>query len=112
MKTLLTIGFLGIGVAVAAPAQAASLVICASPLCGSPSGQTTFSLNDFENAFDVNGGEVQAGLGNPGSTSVPQAGSFVDGAAQNTFSGSWIDLGASTPVSATAFFTDTSGGAG
>jgi hypothetical protein len=109
MKTLLTIGFLGIGVAVAAPAQAASLVICASPLCGSPSGQTTFSLNDFENAFDVNGGEVQAGLGNPGSTSVPQVGSFVDGAAQNTFSGSWIDLGASTPVSATVFFTDTSG---
>jgi hypothetical protein len=109
MKPLLTIGFLGIGVAVAAPAQAASLVICASPLCGSPSGETTFGLNDFEHGFDVNGAQVQIGLHSPASTSVPQAGSFVDGAAQNTFSGSWIDDGDSTPRSATVFFTDRSG---
>jgi hypothetical protein len=37
-------------------------------------------------------------------------GSFVDGAAQNIFSGSWIDNGASTPESETVFFTDSSGG--
>ena len=111
MKPLLTIGLIATGVAVAAagPAQAAFVGICASAACGSPSGSTNFAVNDFEHGFDVNGSQVQSGLGSPTNTLVPQAGSFVDGAAQNTFSGSWFDEGSSTPVSATVFFTDPSG---
>jgi hypothetical protein len=110
MKTVLTIGLTALGFAVAQPAQAASLVICASPACGSASPNTTFGLNDFERGFDVNGSQVQIGLHNPANTSVSQIGSFVDGAAQNTFSGSWIDDGAATRESGTVFFTDRSGG--
>jgi hypothetical protein len=112
MKSFVTIGLMAVGVSVAAaqPAQAASLVICASTTCGSPSGETTFSLNDFENGFTVNGSPVQMGLHSPASTTVPQAGSFVDGAAKNTFAGSWIDLGATMIETETVFFTDPSGG--
>jgi PEP-CTERM motif len=112
MKTFVTIGLMATGVAFAAaqPAQAASLVICASTSCGSPSGETTFSLDDFEHGFTVNGSEVQIGLHSPASTTVPQAGSFVDGAAKNTFAGSWIDEGMATTESETVFFTDRSGG--
>jgi PEP-CTERM motif len=91
------------------PAQAAFVLICPSTDCGSAIGTTTFTAGDFEAGFDVNGSQVTIGLGNSASPSVPQAGSFVDGAAKNTFSGSWIDNGASTPVSATVFFTDPSG---
>jgi hypothetical protein len=58
----------------------------------------------------VNGSQTTIGLGNSATTPVSQTGAFVDGAAKNTFSGSWIDNGASVPVSATVFFTDPSGG--
>lgn len=111
MKSLVTIGVAALGLAFTAaqPAQAAFVMICASTTCGSASGDTTFNVTDFEEGFDVNGSQVQIGLGSPAHPSVPQAGSFVDGAAQNTFSGSWIDDGESTPVSATVFFTDASG---
>jgi hypothetical protein len=61
----------------------------------------TISANDFERGFSVNGSQIQIGLHNPGSVSVPEAGSFVDGAAQTTFSGSWIDRSAVTPGSDT-----------
>jgi len=112
MKAFVTIGLMATSVAFAAaqPAQAASLVICAATSCGSPSGETTFSLNDFEHGFIVNDSRVQMGLNSPASTTVPQAGSFVDGAAKNTFNGSWIDLGRTTPENETVFFTDPSGG--
>jgi hypothetical protein len=112
MKSFVTIGLMALGVAVAAaqPAQAASLVICASTSCGSPSGSTTFSLNDFESGFTVNGIPAQIGLQMPAGATVPQAGSFVDGAAKNTFAGSWFDVGATTPEAETIFFTDPSGG--
>ena len=111
MKSLLTIGLAAIGLALTAaqPAQAAFVLICPSTDCGSPSGTTTFTVGDFEEGFDVNGTQVTIGLGKSANPSVSQAGSFVDGAAKNTFSGSWIDDGASTPVSATVFFTDPSG---
>jgi hypothetical protein len=110
MKTYLTVGLMAVGVVAAAqPVQAASLAICASTTCGSPSGSTTFTLNDFSEGFDVNGSQVQIGLDSPASTSVPQEGSFVDGAAENTFSGSWVDIGQSTPESETVFFTGVSG---
>jgi hypothetical protein len=111
VKTLLTIGLLGIGAAAAAqPAQAGSLVICTSTACGAPSGNTEFNLNDFEAGFDVNGSLVQEGLGSPATIFSDQAGTFVDGAAENTFSGNWVDLGETTTKVETVFFTDTSGG--
>jgi hypothetical protein len=64
----------------------------------------------YEFGFNVNGSQTTIGLGNSATTPVSQTGAFVDGAAKNTFSGSWIDNGASVPVSATVFFTDPSGG--
>jgi hypothetical protein len=82
MKTFVTIGLMAAGVAFAAmqPAQAAFVLICPSTDCGSPSGTTTFSVGDFEQGFNVNGAQVTIGLGNSANPSVPQAGSFVDGA--------------------------------
>ena len=111
MKSLVTIGLASLGLAFAAaqPAQAAAVVICASPVCGSASPNTMFTVNDFEDGFDLNGSQVQIGLNNLTNTSVSQIGSFVDGAAQNTFSGRWFDRGTSTAESATVFFTDPSG---
>ncbi len=108
MKTLLAMGLMtGLAVAAAQPAQAASLNICASPTCGAESGYTIFFESLFQQGFYLNGsllGGLAVGAENP------QFGSFVDGAAKNTFSGSWIDDGESLPLSQTVFFTDPSGG--
>jgi hypothetical protein len=95
-----------LGFSSATPAHAAALEICDAGACGSLDPNITISANDFERGFSVNGSQIQIGLHNPGSVSVPEAGSFVDGAAQTTFSGSWIDRSAVTPVSATIFFTE------
>jgi PEP-CTERM motif len=110
--TVLTIGLtaLGLTFAVAQPAEAASLFVCSSVRCGSASANTTFSVNDFEGGFDVNGSQVQIGLGNPTSTSVSIIGSFVDGAAKNTFSGLWIaNRFTVKPDDETIFFTNVLG---
>ena len=107
MKTLLAMGLMtGLVVAAAQPAQAASLDICASPTCGAESAYTIFFESLFQQGFYLNG-SLLGGLA--GSAEVPQFGSFVDGAAKNTFSGSWIDDGESFPESETVFFTDPSG---
>ena len=112
MKSLVTIGLMTIGAAFATmqPAQAAFVLICPSTTCGAAPDTTTFFAGDFEFGFNVNGSQTTIGLGNSATTPVSQTGAFVDGAAKNTFSGSWIDTGASVPVSATVFFTDPSGG--
>jgi hypothetical protein len=98
-----------LGISSATPAHAASLVICDAAACGSPDPNITFSVGQFEEGFSVNGSQIQRGLGG-GSISVNEAGSFVDGAAQTTFTGTWIDEGATTPTSATIFFTEAGGG--
>lgn len=85
------------------------MLICPSTTCGAAPGTTTFFAGDFEAGFDVNGSLTTVGLGNSATTPVSQAGAFVDGAAKNTFSGLWRDRATSTPVSATVFFTDSSG---
>jgi hypothetical protein len=65
-----------------------------------------FSENDFEGGFELNGTQVQIGLGNPASQTVSENGALVDGAAENTFSGSWIAASPIVPVSETIFITE------
>jgi hypothetical protein len=109
MKTVLTIGLtaLGLAFAMAQPAQAdAFAFLCAAPVCGTGGPKITFSLNDFEGGFDVNASQVQMGLNSPASTSVSIIGSFVDGAAKNTFSGLYVAAGPlRQPASETFFFS-------
>jgi hypothetical protein len=106
MKSVLRIGLtaLGLAFAMARPAEAASVFICASPVCGNAHLKTTFSLNDFDGGFDLNGSQVQMGLNSPASPSVSDVGSFVDGAAKNTFSGLWVPDGTIQPKNETVFF--------
>jgi hypothetical protein len=106
MKTVLRICVvaLGLAFATARPSEAASVFICASPVCGSGGSNITFSLNDFDGGFDVNGSQVQVGLNSPASISVSTVGSFVDGAAKNAFSGSYVLKVPVTPISDTFFF--------
>lgn len=101
---------IGLAMSMAQPAHAAFLSICDFEGCGSPDPFITFNVNDFEGGFSVDGALVQIGLGNPASVPVDEggvgAGGTVDGAAVHTFSGSWIDLGATTPTSQTVFFVN------
>ena len=62
-------------------------------------GSITISLNDFEAGFYVNGTLIQHGLSNPASVTVSEAGPVM-------FSGSWIDLGESTPGSRTIYLVE------
>jgi hypothetical protein len=66
----------------------------------SPLGTLTFSLNDFEGGFRINGNLVQQGLHNPATVTVPEA-------PQVTFTGSWIDLGLTPTANRTIFWTYT-----
>lgn len=91
------------------PANAASLFICDTGGCdngvNSPDPNITFSMNDFEGGFFINSSLVQQGLSNPQTTVVNE--SDQNGKpAQIFFSGSWIDLGQVTPMSATIFFLE------
>jgi hypothetical protein len=103
---------LGLALNAAQPANAAFLFICDHEACGSPDPFITFSINDFEGGFSVDGSLVQSGLGAPATVVVDEgaggAGGTVDGAAVHTFSGSWIDLGATRPTSQTVFFINPS----
>jgi hypothetical protein len=90
----------------ARPAEAAFVFICAVHFCGSPGPVTTFSANDFEGGFAVNGIQVQIGSNSPTATPVSALGSFVDGAAKNTFAGSFVPAGTVRPTSETVFFTN------
>lgn len=49
------------------------------------------SANDFENGLSINGVSFQSGLGIPATMTIPETTTPI------TFSGSWIDEGASTP---------------
>lgn len=99
---------IGLALSVPQPAHAAFLSICDFEGCGSPDPFITLNINDFENGFSVDGALVQSGLGAPATVPVDEgaggAGGTVSGAAVHTFSGSWIDLGGTTPTSQTVFF--------
>jgi hypothetical protein len=64
-----------------------------------------FNLNDFESGFFVNGNLVQQGLHSFASVSFPE-GDTGQTPIVYSFSGSWIDRGQTTPVSATILFLD------
>ncbi len=61
-------------------------------------GEVMIAAGYFETGFFVNGGLVASGSGS-GSVIVPEAPGF-------TFTGSWIDLGASAPGSRTVYFVN------
>lgn len=61
----------------------------------------TIGVNDFENGFSVNGTEIQRGLNNWRSTTVATSATGV------SFSGRWVDLGASGSGSRDIYFVAT-----
>jgi len=65
----------------------------------SPLGSITFSLNDFERGFSVNGNLVQSGLSNPATVTVSEF-------PMATFSGSWIDHGLTSAGTHTIYWVD------
>ncbi|HMK24282.1 MAG TPA: PEP-CTERM sorting domain-containing protein [Terriglobales bacterium] len=58
----------------------------------SPNDTITFSLNDFEGGFKLNGSIVQQGLNSPVSVTVPESETAGASIVYN-FSGRWIDNG-------------------
>jgi hypothetical protein len=110
MKHFLAVSLTAAGIAFvgAPPASAAFLSICDSALCGSPDGNITFSLNDFEGAFEINGNEVQQGLGNPATVGFDEgtAPTTIAGTGVFNFSGIWILGDPITPQNETIFFTE------
>jgi hypothetical protein len=110
LRAAVVIALSAFGAGSAVPAHAAFVSICDAEACGSADPNITFNLNDFERGFFINGVLAQDGLGRPATLSVSEAGAFVDGAAQTTFSGSWIDDGQAAPASVTVFLTEQSGG--
>jgi hypothetical protein len=100
MKRLLALSLAGMAFALINPghALAAALFIDDS----SSSDSITFSLNDFEGGFTLDGSQVQIGLNNPVSVTVPESEAGIS--TVHTFSGQWIDLGqASIGVHVVAF---------
>jgi len=67
----------------------------------SPNGKITITADDFESGFFVNGTEIQLGLGNPGSITIPESAGAV------SFHGEWIDLGQTSPGSRTIYLVET-----
>jgi PEP-CTERM motif len=80
-------------------ANAAALVINDT----SAANTITFSMNDFEGGFTLDGTVVQQGLNNPASVTVADS-------TTHTFSGSYIDLGQTTPISQVIAFQEAGGG--
>jgi hypothetical protein len=106
----------GVSFAASTPASAAFLGICdnAASEGGCPALNTSspdpfinFGANDFEGSFQINGGIVQQGLGNPTSTNVNEG----PGPNPNEidFSGAWILGGAIHAQNETVFFLERDG---
>jgi hypothetical protein len=66
----------------------------------------TVSANDFEAGLIINGAPFQSGLGSPATATADEAAI----AGTITFSGSWIDLGFTTPGSRTVYFLEPGSG--
>jgi hypothetical protein len=96
------LAILSLAIVPAQPAYAATLIINDS--VADPN--IIFSENDFQGGFDLNGTQVQIGLGSPASQTVSENGTFVDGAAKNAFSGSWTAVSPIVPESETLFITE------
>ncbi len=114
MKTVISLTAIGVGITLmtAQPANAAALFICDFDTCSngvsSPDPNVTFTANDFEGSFQLNSLTIQRGLGNPTSTVVSENANplinFIDGAAENDFSGTWILGGPILSQNETVFF--------
>ena len=65
----------------------------------SPAEVITISANDFEFGFSVNGAQIQVGLNNPGSITVPETGTV-------TFDGTWIAPGGDGTVVRTIYLVE------
>jgi hypothetical protein len=90
----------------AQPVLAASLSINDT----GPDPNVVISAGQFEGGFSVNGTQIQPPSNvATGSVTVSENGSFVNGAAQNTFSGSWEDPTGFTAANQTVFFLDSGG---
>jgi len=94
MKFITAAALIALGTALVAvqPANAAFVSICDSPTCGSAEPNITFSMNDFEGTFQVNGVVKQSGLGNPTTFAISE-GAGPTNPDEIDFSGAWL-LGA------------------
>jgi hypothetical protein len=109
MRTVLTAGLLAltVGMVGGQTARAAAVFINDT---ASVEPNIVFNMNDFERGFFVNGTQVQLGLRNPASVSVPETGSFEADTSKINFSASWIVGGPGiTPTSQTVFFLEPNG---
>jgi hypothetical protein len=87
------LSILSLAIVSARPVHAASLNPASLTINDSVEGPNImFSENNFQGGFDLNGIQVQIGLGSPA-----ENGAFVDGAAEDTFSGSWLFTSAIVP---------------
>jgi len=112
MKVEVTAGLFSLVVALAAsqPVRAAFVSINDAV----PDPNIVFSLDDFEQGFQINGLTVQEGLHNLNTVTISELAqpgiNAIDGAAENDFSAVWITRGSITPESQTVFFTEPGGG--
>jgi hypothetical protein len=90
------------------PATAASFVICDAPGCLSPDPNITFNSNGFT-ALTIDAHQLPNPI-NPMTTVLSENGTFLGGAAQIPFLGSWTPGGPITVTSQTVFFTERGGG--
>lgn len=87
--------------AAASPANAAFLFIDDTLA----SENIVFNVNDFEGGFSVNGVTIQSGLGRPVSVAFPESDASFNPISYS-FTGSYLDLGQTNPVSATIGFLE------
>lgn len=100
-RSFITILLLMASMAVPKLSRAASLTINDT----NPNDTIVFNVNDFENGFSVAGfGQIQIGLGNPQSLTVPEGNGPVP--IVYSFTGSWVDDGQTTPTSQTIVFLE------
>lgn len=101
---------LAIALAASQPARAAFVSINDAV----PDPNIVFSLNDFEEGFQINGLTVEEGLRNPKTVTISELAqpgiNEIDGAAENDFSAVWILGGPIVPENETVFFTEPGGG--
>src|SRR5437660_912908 len=102
MRTVRTLHFVAVlvGLAVLGPRAASAAFISIDDT--TVEGSVTITAGDFEGGFSANGVLLSSGLGTSGSLTVDEA------LGPLTFSGSWIDLGASGAGSTTQYMVEPS----
>ncbi len=112
MRAQVTAGLFSVAMALAASHPASAAFVSINDAIPDPN--ILFSMNDFEEGFQINSLTVQSGLGSPTTATVSELArpgiNAIDGAAENDFSAVWILGGPIVPENETVFFTEPGGG--